>query len=635
MLSHAPPAHTARPFGFAGRILHVNLTTGAIQIERPDDAFYRTYLGGSALGMHYIYHEVPARADALGPENILTLAVGPLAGTPISGQSRIAVNAKSPLSGTIGDSQMGGMFPAELKFAGFDALIIKGQSERPVYLWINNGQAELRDATHLWGKITGDVEDLIREELGDARIEIAQCGTAGEKLIRYAAIINMANRAAGRTGMGAVMGSKRLKAIAVRGAARPAVPIADEESFRQLMQPGVAGIQASPAMLTLQTYGTAGMIDTRQLAGELPTHNWQENRFAGAGKLSGETMNSTLLLHNDTCYACAVRCKRVVEHKPYGVDGRYGGPEFQTIATFGAYCGVDHLPSIALANQLCNQHGLDTITTGAAIAFAMDCFMHHIINGTMTDGVELEFGDADAMLWALGKIIDREGIGDTLAEGVDHAAEVWGKGAQELAVTVKGNSAPAHAPRVKRSLALIYAVNPFGPDHQSSEHDPAYSKAAGVEERRRLALLGLNEQLDPADLSAEKVRFAYETQKFYSLLDSASVCQFVYGPSSQLYGPDHLVQALNAVTGWDLTLSELQQIGERRLNLMRAFNAREGFGRAADTLPRKLRKDAGADDELERALDTYYELAGWDLQTGIPTTETLQRLGIQNVSSTP
>jgi aldehyde:ferredoxin oxidoreductase len=253
----------------------------------------------------------------------------------------------------------------------------------------------------------------------------------------------------------------------------------------------------------------------------------------------------------------------------------------------------------------------------------------------MTEGVELEFGDADAMLWALGKIIDRDGIGDTLAEGIDHAAEVWGKGACALAITVKGNSLPAHDPRIKRSLALIYAVNPFGPDHQSSEHDPAYTKAAGVEERRRLELLGLDKQLDPSDLSDEKVRFAYETQKFFSLLDSASVCQFVYGPSSQLYGPDHLVQALNAVTGWDLTLDELQEIGERRLNLMRAFNAREGLGRAADTLPKKLRKDAISDEELDRALDTYYELAGWDVATGIPMPETLARLGVAAIPETP
>jgi aldehyde:ferredoxin oxidoreductase len=620
-------------YGHAGRILHVDLSTATLTVEEPNADFYRTWLGGSALGLAYILRNVPAGADPFGPENLLTFAVGPLAGAPISGQSRVAINAKSPVSGTIGDSQMGGMFPAELKFAGFDAITVRGVSPTPVYLWIHEGEAELRDAAHLWGRDTGTVDDLIRAELDDARVEVAQCGPAGERLVRFAAIITMRNRAAGRTGLGAVMGAKRLKAIAVRGT-RP-TRVADPAPLKALQRAGTAGLRTNARMLGLQRYGTGQTVLFQQAGGTLPTTNWSSGTFAGAAAIDGTTLSDTLLLRNDTCYGCAVRCKRVVEHRERGVDPRYGGPEYETLAMFGALCGASDLPAIALANQVCNQHGVDTIAAGSAIAFAIECFTQGRIDTATTGGRALRFGDADAVLWLLDRIVTREGIGDLLAEGTDAAAAAWG--AHDLNVTVKGSNLPAHMPQAKRSLALIYAINPFGPDHQSSEHDPAATPDNSAEDRRRLALLGLGEQLDSTDLSDAKVRFAWETQKFYALLDSASVCQFVYGPGQQLYGPDHLRDALNAATGWDLTIEELQTIGERRINLMRAFNAREGIGREEDTLPKKLFKplDGGPTAglaldpaELERAKERYYALAGWDPATGTPTIATLERLGI-------
>ena len=623
--------------GYVGRILHVDLTGGAVTIETPDEALYRHYLGGSALGLRYVLRDTPAGADALGPDNTLTFAVGPLAGAPISGQSRVAVNARSPRGegGAVGDSQMGGFFPAELKFAGFDAIVVRGQALRPVYLWVHDGAAELRDAAHLWGRDTADTQDALRAELGDAAVEIAQCGTAGERLTRFAAIITRNSRAAGRTGLGAVMGAKRLKAIAVRGHNRPSA--ADPARLRTLSRDGVEGMRANPAMLGLRAHGTGGALAAQQEIGGLPTHNWARGVFAGSERIDGVTFSDELLLRNDTCHACAVRCKRVARPSPWGVDPRYGGPEYEALALFGAGCGVDDLEALALANQRCNAHGLDTISTAAAIAFAMDCFTHGRINGTQTDGVELEFGDAEALLWALDRIITREGIGDVLAEGTEHAARVWG--ADDLRVTVKGGELPAHMPQAKRSLALIYAVNPFGPDHHASEHDHTAASDNSAEERRRLALLGVERQLDPTDLGPDKVRFAFTTQKFYSLLDCAAVCGFVYGPAWQLYGPDHLIEALNAVTGWDLTLEEALTIGERRLNMLRLFNAREGIGRAADTLPRKLFAPlAGGGPtggarltpaELDDALDSYYALAGWDPLSGMPTPETLTRLAIE------
>jgi aldehyde:ferredoxin oxidoreductase len=624
--------------GFTGNILHVDLTNRTTEIERPDEAFYRKYLGGSGLGMYYILRDTPAGADALSPENVLTFAAGPLTGTAISGQSRMSVNARSPLGGAIGDAQMGGFFPAEMKFAGFDAIIVKGAASSPVYLWLHDGQAEIRDASHIWGKISGEVDAALKAELGDDKIEIAQCGPGGEKLIRHASVMNMSNRSAGRTGMGAVMGSKKLKAIAVRGKAKPT--IAHPDRFKALTQGAAKGVRANAAMFGLQTHGTAETVGGQQVAGGLPTHNWDSGVFDGWEPIDGPTMTETILLKNDTCYACAVRCKRVVQDEQRGLDPYYGGPEYETIATFGSYCNIDDLPAVALANQICNQYGLDTINTGATISFAMDCFEKGLITSADTNGVELRFGNTEAMLWALDVIIKREGIGDVLAEGTDYASQVWG--AEELRTTVKGTNLPAHMPQVKRSLALIYAVNPFGADHQSHEHDPSYAPDNGEEDRRRMSLLGLNEQLDVLDLGAAKVNYALETQKHYSLLDSVSVCQFVYGPAWQLYGPDHLVEAVNAVTGWDMTIEETQVVGERRLNLMRAFNAREGIGREEDKLPKKMFKPltGGASDgyrvteeEMASALDTYYELAGWDVASGTPKPETLERLGLAGVAA--
>lgn len=623
--------------GFAGRILHVDLSHQQLSIERPEPRFYRRYLGGSALGTHYLLSELPAGCDSLGPDNILTFAVGPLAGVPISGQSRIALTAKSPLSGGIGDSQMGGAFPAALKLAGFDAIIIHGQAAGPLYLYVKGSQAELRNAQHLWGLETGPVEHQLKRELGQQRLQIAQCGPAGERLVRYAAVIGDQNRAAGRTGLGAVMGAKRLKAIAISWQPGTKVPVAHPERLHPLQKGAARGVRSSASMLTLQRYGTTTNVDRNRAESGLPSENWTSSELTGSEQLGAETMNQTLLLRNDTCHACAVRCKRAVENERRGIQPDYGGPEYQTIAAFGSLCGITDLEAVALANQRCNANGLDTLSAGAAIAFAMDCYRQGIIDRETTGGIALEFGSADAMLALLEMIIERRGIGDLLAGGVDQAAEVWGNGAQNLTATVKGGALPAHMPQKRRSLGLIYAVNPSGPDHQSSQHDQAIGPAAGDEEHRRMALLGFEEELAETDLSREKVRFAYETQKFYSALDSASVCQFVYGPSYQLYGPDHLVEAINAVTGWDLTLEEIQEIGERKIAMQRLFNARHGLSRSADHLPKKLYKalvkgrqkdDDLTEPEIEQAIDWYHELAGWDRESGEPLSGTLARLGI-------
>lgn len=619
-------------YGYHGKILHVHLNDLKLEVETPPESFYRTYFGGSALGAYYLLKHTPAGADPLGPENTLTLALSVLTGAPISGQSRITAVAKSPVTGGVGDSQAGGFFPAELKFAGFDAIVIHGRASTPVYLWIHNGEAELRPAEHLWGKTTGEVIDLLIEELGDKKIEVLQAGIAGENRVRYAALINMANRANGRTGMGAVMASKNLKAIVVRGKLRP--PLADAKGLNQLARWGAKEFPDSD-VYGLGLFGTAEIIKSQHRAGGLPTRNWTSGAFdEGWEAISGERMAETILKKRDTCYACTVRCKRVVEiaEGPYKVDPRYGGPEYETLATLGSYCGISDLAAIAYANQLCAMYGIDTISCGATIAWAMDCFERGLITTEDTGGIELRYGNAEAMVQMVEQIAHRQGFGDLLAEGSARAAQAIGRGTEELVMAVKKHELPAHMPQVKRSLALIYAVNPFGADHQSHEHDGAYGSYP-----KRMAMLGLTNPQPKLVLNEEKVRYSLITQYLYSALDTLNLCQFVFGPAWHLYGPDHMAEVVRLITGWKISIDDLLTIGARRLNLLRAFNAREGIGRDQDTLPKKLfqplqggRSDGLAVDpgEVERAKDHYYALAGWDVATGMPTRARLEELGL-------
>jgi aldehyde:ferredoxin oxidoreductase len=642
-------------YGFTGKILHVDLTDHLLTIEEPDESFYRLYPGGSLMGLYYLWRHTPTGTDALSPDNTLTFALSAATGLPVSGQSRCTATCKSPTTGGVADSQAGGFWPAELKFAGFDAVVIRGASPTPVYLWIHNGQAELRDASHLWGKMTLEVDEALKAELGDSKVEIAQVGPAGEKLSMFAAVMNMANRAWGRTGIGAVMGSKNLKAIAVRGTMQPAP--ADKKAISALSRLGPKRLPGSDVE-ALGRYGTADSVSGQQGVGGLPTNNWDSGAMAttdDAEAISGARLYDELLrgaaegkqdkLGRDTCYACIVRCKRVVESEYQGIPliPEYGGPEYETLSTFGSYCGVNDLHAVTYANQLCNQYGVDSISCGATLSWAMECFEKGVLTTADTDGIELRFGNAGAMIAMLEKTLKREGFGDVLAEGSEKAAARLGRG-QAYVLTVKGQELPAHMPHVKRSLALIYAVNPFGADHQSSEHDPMYHPklyegtpdAPGY--KRFLAQIGLNKPTAPKLMNADKVEFALKTQYNYSATDVLDVCQFVYGPSWQLYGPQDMAELLAAATGWEVSVEDIQAIGRRRLNLMRAFNAREGLTRDHDTLPKKLftkplsggRSDGIVLDpaELDAALTMYFEQAGWDVETGVPRRETLAGAGL-------
>jgi aldehyde:ferredoxin oxidoreductase len=380
------------------------------------------------------------------------------------------------------------------------------------------------------------------------------------------------------------------------------------------------------------------------MMGTLPTHNYNEGQFDGCEDISGERMYDTVLKERDTCYACVVRCKRVVQitEGPYQVDPLYGGPEYETLATFGSYCGIKDLAAVSLANQICNMYGVDTIACGATIAFAMECYEKGIIGNQQTGGMELRFGDAEAMLETLRQMVENRGpLGAVLSQGSERAAQTWGPAAAECLITVKGAEAPAHMPHAKKSLALIYAVNPFGADHQSSEHDPMYEEGAAPLYLERLAELDLKEPPAYGSLGREKVRFAAYTHIFYSMLDTLELCQFVWGPAWTLYGPSEVVEMVRAVTGWKVSLYELMKVGQRRLGMMRAYNAREGLSRADDKLPKKFYKalqgqgpTAGVaidPQEFEQALDMYYQILGYS-GNGAPTRATLADLGVEWVA---
>ena len=614
---------------------HVDLTRGTVETKTLPEDVYRKYPGGSALAAYLVLQSIPRGADPLGPDNVLVMAVSALTGLAISGQSRMTACARSPLTGAIGDSQSGGFFPAEMRSAGADAIVFTGQAPEPVYLWLHDGQAELRSATHLWGKVTGDVDRLLKEAVGDPKAEVAQIGPAGENLVRYAAIMNMVNRANGRTGMGAVMGSKRLKAVVVRGT-KPPKP-AQPEAFRGLVKRLKELQEANPGINWFGQFGTAGVLAIQDKMGGQPTHNYGEGTFEHAKAIDGSTLAKTILKERDTCYACVVRCKRTVEvHEPgLDIDPVYGGPEYETLTFFGSMCGVGDLKLLSKASADANMYGMDTISCGATIAWAMEAKAKGLLDD---GGLGLQYGDGQSVLRAIEAIALRRGVGNLLAEGSLRAAQTLGPAAVDLTVTVKGQELPAHMPQHKRSLGLIYAVNAFGADHQSSEHDSQLRAKTGSLQRRRLSELGDFGELDLRDLSDEKVGFAFRTQCFYSALDSLGLCQFVWGPSWQLYGPAETVELVRSGTGWDATMDELLQVGERRINLLRAFNAGEGIGKSADVLPKKLFEPLGGKgptagvalttEEFERARDTYYRLAGCDPGTGYPSTGKLGELGL-------
>lgn len=613
--------------GYTGRILRVDLSNKKTWVEEHDDAFYRTYLGGRALTAYYLLRETSPGLDPLGPENLLVMAPGPLTGAPFSGQGRNGFGAKSPLTGGFGNAEAGGYWGAELKRAGFDAVVVAGRAEKPVYLWIKDQQVEIRDASGFWGLEVLEAQEALRKEVGEPLARTCLIGPAGENLVRYACLVNDVTHFGGRTGLGAVMGSKNLKGVVTR--ASKTLPLADPGGVKALAKWMSENLEL---VANLYDVGTAGGLRGLSVSGGLPAFNFQEGSFAGDEKITGATMRDTILKKRDTCYACAVRCKRVVEvtEGPIKVRAGYGGPEYESLAALGSDCGVDDLIALSLANERCAALGLDTISTGAAIAFAMECYQNGLIGDADDEGRPIEFGDTDTMLRLVDDIGHRRGIGDLLAEGVKRAAEKIGPASEKYALHVKGQEVPMHEPRIKHGLGLGYIVSPTGADHQHNMHDPIYATESHAMMRMRQYYPF--ETLQAHGFDDNKLKLLLTHTNFRHAVDSSGMCHFLP------YSPEQLSGVMNAATGWDTDKWELLRIGERASTLARLYNIREGLDHATDELPKRFfggfRNNNSATgkpldrEELLRWRSKYYEAMGWDARTGVPGAERLAELGV-------
>jgi aldehyde:ferredoxin oxidoreductase len=613
------------PNGYCGKVLYVDLTAQTTRVEEPAEDFYRMYLGGWAFIAYELLKRAPVGVDPFAPENPLVFATGVASGTPIPGSGRHAVGAKSPLTGAFGEADVGGFWSAELKRAGFDAIVVTGKSEEPVYLWIKDGEVEIRSAQHLWGKETADVQAAIREEHGDDKIRVTQCGIAGENLVRYACVISDVNRAAGRTGLGAVMGSKKLRAVAVRGTGD--VEVADPEGTKEVVD-YVVGLRERWA--GFHENGTGGGIVEMDEVGRLPTRNFREGKFEGAEKIAGTTMTEQFLVDRGTCHACPIACKRVVKSDgEYTVDPIYGGPEYESLASLGSICGVDNLEAIAYANQLCNAYGLDTISAGVTIGWAMECFERGSLTLEDTGGVEVRFGDHKVMTQLVEQIARRDGFGDLLAEGSLRAARKIGRDTERYAIQAKGQEFPMHDPRWQFGLGIGYATSPTGADHVHNFHDSGVESEAGADRMKAFGVF--TEPLERTTLPPAKPVLAATVIRAEVMNNCIGVCIFMP------YRLSHFRQIVNAVTGWEVTDLELLRVGERALALARLYNAREGFTPADDTHhprftePLMLAGEEGAsipEEQMREAVDLYYELQGWDKETGAPTRVKLLELSL-------
>jgi aldehyde:ferredoxin oxidoreductase len=618
------------PSGVTGKLLHVDLTAETTRLEEIPETVMRRHLGGGALAAYLLLRDLPPGVDPLGPDNKLLFMTSVINGLSLSGTNRYTAAAKSPLSGGYGEAEAGGWWGPELRGAGYDGVMVHGQAERPVYLWIKDGKVEFRDASRYWGQLSGEVQDGIEQELGDKRVRVLQTGIAGERGVRFAAIVNQLKHFHGRSGLGAVMGAKRLKAIVVRGGKPPAA--ADKDGARGALT--FFREHHDRSKDRFHVYGTAGGVPSLEAGGILPTRNFNQGSFEHYKAISGQTMAETILVNRGTCFACAVACKREVAVPELGVTPKFGGPEYESLAASGSLCGVSDLKKLALVNQLLGQYVLDSISTGAAIAFAMECYEHGILTKADTGGLELVWGNADAVVELTHLIGRREGIGRLLGEGVKRAAAQLGRGAERFALHVKGQELPMHEPRGKKSLALAYALSPTGADHMEAPHDPLYE--GFHPQGHPLGPLGLIEPVKMLDFGPRKVRAFFLTQQVWSLYNSVGMCDFVGTPLNVLE-LEKLVGYVNSVTGWNMSLYEMLKVGERANTLQRLFNCREGFGPADDVLPGRMHEPLGNGalkgervdpEQFLTARRLYYEMAGWDPDTGRPTAAKLAELDL-------
>jgi aldehyde:ferredoxin oxidoreductase len=614
-----------RPDGYARKVIEVNLNARTSEIRRFPDQTLRDYIGGSGLGSKILFEDLKADTNPFAPEAPLLFLLGPFNGTAIPGSSRYTVVAKSPLTNIFGEANAGGRFGSELKFAGFDGIIVRGKASTPVYLWISDGRIEIRDAAHLWGKDTFATHDLLLGET-DSNASTVAIGQAGEECVKLACIITDGRdgRAAGRCGLGAVMGSKNLKAIAAKGKMQPQVANKVEltKSLRSISKMVVERNKG------LSTYGTAEFIVGSEMLGNLPIRNWSQDRWAQASQISAEAMNRTILKDTYRCGHCLIGCGRVVEitSGPFEMQ-KAAGPEYETIGMLGAQCLVDNLEAVAKAGDLCNRHGLDHISTGGVIAFAMEAYERRLLTKSDTGGLALNWGDSRLLVHLVDLIGRREGIGDLLGNGVRFVAEQLGGEALEFAYHVKGLEIPAHDPRSRASLAVAYATSNRGACH-------VQASSTFVEGVMPVPLIGYSQMLDPFT-SEGKGRMTALMQNLMCHFNALCLCQYMIIPETL----DLLPRWLSWVTGWDISTEEFLKTGERIFNMKRLFNVRSGIARKDDSLPPRFLYDAkreggakGNLPDLELMLNDYYEARGWT-PNGLPTLQRMKELGLGHEAS--
>lgn len=604
--------------GYTGNLIRVNLTDKVVKVEKLNMDYANQFIGGRGLGSKYLYEETDPQIDALSPENKLIFMTGPVTGTYAACAGRFNVVAKAPLTGTIGAANSGGYFGPELKFAGYDGIIFEGKSNKPVYLHINDDLVELKDASHLWGKNVFDTTDMLLNE-NEEDAKVACIGPAGEKLVLFAAIMNDKDRAAGRSGLGAVMGSKNLKAVVVKGTQGIGVanPLqfnrAAADARQKVTTNAVTGIGGG-----LASYGTEVLVNILNEMHALPTNNWQSSRFEDADKISGEYLTENYLIKNKACFACPIGCGRVIKIPDGKYKGIVGGPEYEAGWSYGASCGVNDLNAINKANHVCNMLGMDPITMGATIACAMELYEKGYITDNDLGGKELKFGDADTLLEWTEKTGLREGFGDLLALGSYRLAEKFGH--PELSMTVKKQEMPAYDGRAIQGMGLSYATS-----NRGGCHVRGYVTSTEV--------LGIPMKTDP--LATEgKAPLVKLFQDLTALVDSSDICLF----TTFAIGLPEISEMLRGTIGIDMTDEELLKAGERIWNLEKLFNIEAGLTRQDDMLPPRLLTEPvtsgpskGKVTELEVMLDEYYEIRGWNKE-GIPTEEKLRELSLESKS---
>jgi len=613
--------------GFAGKILNVDLSEQKILKEPLKTEKVKGYIGGKGYAARLLWERTPANFNPLGPENIIILATGPLTGT-LCPSTRMCIVTKSPLTGTFDDSYVGGHFGHELKFAGYDFIVISGKSEEPVYIWIDDENVEIENAEWLWGKDTFETEERVREKHKDRTIRVACIGPAGEKLVRYAHVNVDLYRQAARGGIGAVMGAKNLKAVAVRGSG--SVNVKDSVRFEELALEAYEAIDRNDSLYTMKRWGTGRSVLFSNDQCLYPTRNYQATTFEGAENLSGEAMERKLWVKGKACFGCPIHCGHLAVVKSSDYAGTIvEGVEYETTALLGADCGVDNLAAVAHANMLCDKLGLDTLSTGATIAWAMECYEKGILTDKDTDGLKLNFKNHNAMNKMIVKIARREGIGDLLAEGVKRASEKIRKGSDKFAMHVKGLELPGWAIRAAPSMGLAYATADRGGCHQRA-WPIAYELGSKTPDGRRLERYG----------TEGKASVTKHDQDLTAALYSLVACDFATGA----IGATRYINLLNAATGWTYNMERFMETGERIWNLIRAFNLREGIRKEDDTLPPRIFEEPLPSGiakgrllprkDFEKMRNDYYELRGWDIKTGMPTYEKLKKLGLEDIAKT-